>query len=104
MHEYAGDSTTGFSSPAADAVEGPIDLTEVLDLRWPSRYPVRVRGATFSARGILDNDVLVVDTSATPKSGELVIACVSGTVILAELKADTGHWWLISGNNTFSSI
>ncbi|MFT8467309.1 MAG: S24 family peptidase, partial [Acetobacter syzygii] len=49
---YAGDRTTGFASPASDAVEGPIDLSQTLDLKNPSRYPVRVRGATFVTRGI----------------------------------------------------
>ncbi|ASC07444.1 S24/S26 family peptidase [Acetobacter pasteurianus] len=52
MSDYKGDRTTGFASPAADAVEGPIDLAEVLDLRRPSRYPVRLRGATFKTRGM----------------------------------------------------
>ncbi|MCI1909012.1 MAG: hypothetical protein LKI99_04780 [Acetobacter fabarum] len=56
---YAGDRTTGFASPASDAIEGPIDLSQTLDLKNPSRYPVRVRGATFAARGILDGDILI---------------------------------------------
>mgnify|MGYP001191302720 FL=1 len=29
---YAGDRTTGFASPASDSVEGPIDLSQTLDL------------------------------------------------------------------------
>ncbi|WP_301273670.1 hypothetical protein [Acetobacter fabarum] len=33
---YAGDRTTGFASPASDAVEGPIDLSQTLDLKNPS--------------------------------------------------------------------
>ena len=34
MHaHYAGDRTTGFASPASDSVEGPIDLSQTLDLR-----------------------------------------------------------------------
>lgn len=104
MHDYAGDRTTGFASPAADAVEGPIDLSQILDLRRPSRYPVRVRGATFAARSILDGDVLIVDTSVQAKSGDLVIASASGAAILAELRTDKGHWWLISGNNSHAPI
>lgn len=35
MSAYAGDRTTGFASPAADAIEGPIDLPDVLDLDRP---------------------------------------------------------------------
>lgn len=104
MSAYAGDRTTGFASPAADAIEGPIDLSEVLDLRRPSRYPVRVRGATFAARGILDGDVLIADTSGQQVSGQLVIACAAGQVLLAELQARRGHWCLVSGDDSREPI
>ena len=99
MSDYKGDRTTGFASPAADAVEGPIDLAEVLDLRRPSRYPVRLRGATFKTRGIMDGDILIADTSGQQISGQLVIASVSGVFVLAELQSRKGGWWLISGDN-----
>jgi DNA polymerase V len=32
---YGRSNTTGFMSPAADALEGPIDLAALLDLRRP---------------------------------------------------------------------
>lgn len=99
MTGYAGDRTTGFASPGADAIEGPIDLSEVLDLRRPSRYPVCVRGATFAVRGILDGDVLIADTSDQQVSGQQVIACAAGQVLLAELQARRGHWWPNSSDN-----
>jgi DNA polymerase V len=35
---YDGGNTTGFVSPAGDALEGPIDLAAVLDLGRPSRW------------------------------------------------------------------
>lgn len=99
MSDYKGDRTTGFASPAADAVEGPIDLAEVLDLRQPSRYPVRLRGSTFKTRGIMDGDILIADTSGQQISGQLVIASVSGVFVLAELQSRKGSWWLISGDD-----
>lgn len=42
--DYDGSNTTGFVSPASDSLEDPIDLSEILDLRRPHRYPVRVKG------------------------------------------------------------
>lgn len=104
MTGYAGDRTTGFASPASDAIEGPIDLSDVLDLRRPSRYPVRVRGLTFTSRGILDGDVLIADTAGQKASGQLVIACVAGQPILAELRAIKGRWWLVSGDDSREPI
>ncbi len=46
---YAGDRTTGFASPASDSTEGPIDLSETLDLHRSNRYPVRVVGDALDA-------------------------------------------------------
>ena len=56
---YDGSNTTGFVSPAGDAIEGPIDLSEILDLRRPHRYPVRVSGDALRERGIHPGDILM---------------------------------------------
>ncbi|MCI1374137.1 MAG: S24 family peptidase [Acetobacter sp.] len=99
VRQYAGDRTTGFASPAADSIEGPIDLFDILSLRKPSRYPVRVQGLSFVSRGVFDRDILIADTAGVPVSGSLVIACAKGEVILAELKYRNDKWFLVSGND-----
>lgn len=99
MSAYAGDRTTGFASPAAGAGEGPIDVSVVLDLRRPSHYLARVRGLTFVARGILDGDILTADTVGEKVSGQLVITSTADQVIVAELRARSGRWWLVSGDD-----
>lgn len=101
---YAGDRTTGFASPAADCVEGPIDLAAVLDLRQPSRYPIRVRGSSFVSRGIMDGDVLIADTAGQHSHGQLVIACANGQMLIAELRTVKGKWYLVSGNDAQSPL
>jgi hypothetical protein len=58
---YDGGNTTGFPSPATIYLEAVIDLAAILDLRKPSRYPVRVVGGALPARGIAEKDILVVD-------------------------------------------
>ena len=83
---YDGGNTTGFVSPAGDHLEGPIDLSEVLDLRRPHRYPVRVHGEALTARGILPGDVLVVDdASAPPAAGKVAIVMIHGEVWVAQI-------------------
>jgi SOS-response transcriptional repressor LexA len=69
-----------FVTPAADALEGPVDLTEVLDLHRPHRYPVRVVRDALNYRGICDGDVLIACTATPPTPGRVVIAMVSGEV------------------------
>ena len=91
---YRGDKTTGFQSPATDFVENVIDFAEILDLRRPGRYPVRVVGQRLAERGILSGDILVADAAANPKPGKICIAMVGGDVILATLMRHDGEWRL----------
>ena len=87
-------NTTGFASPAGDALEGPIDLSAALDLGRPNRYPVRVWGEALRERGILPGDILIADAAAAPKSGKVCVAFVHGEVLVATLAFRQGEWWL----------
>ncbi|WP_215750646.1 MULTISPECIES: LexA family transcriptional regulator [unclassified Gluconobacter] len=92
---YQGDRTTGFASPAADNIEGTIDLmAAVLDLRQPSRYPVRVEGDALVGRGIKHGDILVVDSALAPRAGVVVIASVGDELRVCELTQRPDGWWL----------
>jgi len=92
---YQGDRTTGFASPAADDIEGTIDLmSEALDLRRPSRYPVRVEGDVLLGRSIRHGDILVVDAAIAPRPGVVVIASVGDELRVCELTQRDGEWWL----------
>ena len=92
--EYNGGNTTGFVSPAGDSLEGPIDLSEVLDLRRPHRYPVRVKGDALVERGIQHGDILIADAAASPTAGRVVIAMIHGDVLVCQLAYKAGQWWL----------
>ena len=89
-----GGNTTGFVSPAGDALEGPIDLSAVLDLRRPHRYPVRVVGEALRERGILPGDILIADADEPPLSGRVCVAFVHGERLVATLVYRKGEWWL----------
>lgn len=94
---YDGSNTTGFVSPAADTMEGPIDLAALLDLRRPHRYPVRVVGEALVDRGIYPGDVLIADTAAPPKHGQVAIVMLHDEVWLAQLAYRGGQWWMRPG-------
>ena len=91
---YDGTNTTGFVSPAGDAIEGPIDLAAILDLRRPHRYPVRVSGDALRERGIHPGDILIADAAAAPVAGRVVIAMVFGEVLVCQIAFRRGQWWL----------
>jgi DNA polymerase V len=94
MGNYQGDDTTGFQSPAQDYIEPVIDLAQLLDLRRPGLYPVRVIGHELRARGIHHGDILIANAAAEPVAGKVCVAFLHGEVILATLTRDDGTWWL----------
>lgn len=94
---YTGGNTTGFASPAGDSLEQTIDLTEILDLRRPSRYLVRVAGDALASRGILQGDVLVVDAAIPPCHGKVAVVMLNGSTLIGHLAYRHGAWWMTSG-------
>lgn len=94
---YNGGNTTGFASPASDSLEGVIDLAEILDLRRPNRYPVRISGEALIERGILPGDILIADAAAPPAHGKVAIVMIHGEVLVAQLAYRAGEWWLRPG-------
>jgi DNA polymerase V len=92
---YDGGNTTGFPSPAAIYLEAVIDLAAILDLRRPSRYPVRVVGGALPSRGIAERDILVVDCALDRAPDRVCVAMAGGEVFLAVLQRH-GPGWLLS--------
>jgi DNA polymerase V len=94
---YDGSNTTGFPSPATIYLESVINLAEILDLRRPSRYPVRVVGGALPARGIAEKDILVVDCALDRAPDRVCVAMAAGEVFLAVLKRTGPTWHLVRG-------
>lgn len=94
MGRYRGDDATGFQSPAQDYVEAVVDLAEMLDLRRPEMYAVRVVGKELRGRGIEDGDILIANAAGEPEPGKVCIAFMHGEAILATLHREGSGWWL----------
>lgn len=101
---YRGDETTGFQSPAQDHIEAVPDLADLLELRRPQRFAVRVKGDGLKNRGIHSGDILVVNTAAEPRSGKVCVAFLHGDVVLAILSERDGEWWLEPSNQPAAPI
>jgi len=100
MGDYDGGNTTGFASPAGDHLEAPIDLTELLELRRPSRFAIRVIGTALDSRAVRSGDVLVVDTSIPPCAGKVAVVMMGGETLVGTLAYRHGAWWISSGRAT----
>jgi DNA polymerase V len=78
----------GFPSPADDHLEGELDLNELLIQNAPATFFVRARGDSMNGEHptIQDGDLLIVDKSKTPKTGDVVIACLDGAFTVKRLR------------------
>src|SRR5450830_618117 len=75
----------GFPSPADDYIEGRLSLDEHLIQHKDSTFFVRAKGNSMIGAGIFDGDLLVVDKSLNPSSGDIVIAIVDGGLTVKRL-------------------
>ena len=101
---YDGGNTTGFASPATIYLEAVIDLAEILDLRRPSRYPVRVVGGSYPAKGIAERDILVVDAAAERVPDRVAVVMTAGEVFLAVLKRRGASWAVVRADGVEVAI
>ena len=71
-----------------------IDLGDLLDLRRPGLYPVRVVGQELRTRGIHAGDILIANAAAEPAPGKVCVALLHGEYVLATLIREDGAWFL----------
>lgn len=76
----------GFPSPAADYVEQPIDLNELLIQHPSATYFVKAAADSMIEAGISDGDLLVVDSSRVAEQGYIVIAAIEGEFTVKRLQ------------------
>jgi len=74
--------TTGFASPADDFLEGKLSLDKLLVHNKEATFFVRAEGEAMRDACIQHGDLLVVDRSLTPISGNIVIAVDDGELIV----------------------
>ncbi|WP_252181405.1 LexA family transcriptional regulator [Azospirillum sp. B4] len=80
----------GFPSPAADHVEGRLDLMQLLVPHPAATYMLRASGSSMRGAGILDGAILICDRSVAPKHGDIVVAAVDGSLVVKRLWARGG--------------
>ena len=94
----------GFPSPAEQYQETPLDLNELLVKRPAATFFVKVQGDSMIGEGIRDGDLLVVDRSLRPASGDVIIACVDGDFTVKTLRVGKREVWLEPANPKFPVI
>ena len=96
--------SAGFPSPAEDSIDASLDLNHLIVTHPSSTFFVRVEGESMSGAGIISGDMLVVDRSITPKSGDIVVAILEGEFTVKRWLKRNSSWFLIPENNSFNEI
>ena len=80
-----------------------IDFNRYMIQNPKATYIVRVNGESMKGKNIHNNDVLVINRSVPPKSGDIVIAAHNGDLIVKELFVN-GVVKLLPHNRKFKPI
>ena len=102
--KVSGSVVAGFPSPSEQYQEPPLDLNELLVKRPAATFFVRVQGSSMTGAGINDGDLLVVDRSLRPASGDVIIACVDGDFTVKTYRRDKDGVRLEPANPDFPVI
>lgn len=71
-----------------------LNLNELLVPHPVSTYYLRAEGDAAADIGIKNGDILVVDKSIKPHTGDVVVATVNGEFMLKRFKLDGSQAWL----------
>ncbi len=96
--------SAGFPSPADDYLEDRLDLNDYLVRNPTATFFVRVTGNSMIEAGLNSGDVLIVDSSLTPKDGNIVIASIDGELLVKRLKKVKNKIYLLPENQDYKPI
>ena len=94
----------GFPSPAEDYTEKRIDLNKQLVKRPAATFLVKVVGDSMIGAGIHTGDVLVVDRSERPQSGQIVVVALNGELTVKRLKLQGKKPQLLPENPAYGPV
>lgn len=99
--------TCGFPSPAEDffSAEDVLDLNQrCIDNQIATFFVEADTGTSMIEHGIGPGDLLVVDRSKTPRSGDIVMVNWEGGFTVKQLRKRAGRFELHAGNPQFQPI
>lgn len=94
----------GFPSPAQDFMDLAIDLNKVLVRNPASTFYGRVKGDSMIDAGIHDGDLLIIDKSLDPRSGDMAVCFIDGEFTIKYIKIERKAIWLIPANDEYKPI
>lgn len=95
----------GLPQPASDESFDFMSVEELL-IREPNKTAMcHVRGDSMNGAGLLDGDVVIVETNSVVEPGDIVVAAVDGQMTVKLLrKAKDGSFFLEAANPAYEPI
>ena len=94
----------GFPSPAQDFMDVSIDLNKELIRHPASTFFGRVKGNSMIDAGICDGDILIIDKSLEPRSGDMAVCFIDGEFTLKFIRIEKEIIWLIPANDEYEPM
>jgi DNA polymerase V len=70
----------------------------------PATFFLRVQGCSMTGAGIRDGDLLVVDRSAEPASGRIVVAAWNGELTVKRIRIQNRRVYLVPENEKYEPV
>lgn len=96
--------SAGFPSPAEEYEEVRLDLNKALIKHPAATFYARVKGSSMMDAGILDGDLLVIDKSLNPKSGDIAICFLDGEFTVKRIEQIEESLYLMPANKRYQPI
>lgn len=97
-----GEVNAGFPSPAGDYMELKIDLNRELTNNPDATFYARVKGNSMIDAGLNKGDLLVIDRSLEPATGNIALCYIDGEFTVKYLKIEKDVCWLVPANRSLS--
>ncbi len=94
----------GFPTVAEEEELDTVSLDEYLISNRDATYMLRVKGDSMKDAGIVEGDMVVVERTANPKEGQIVIADVDGAWTMKYLRNKNGKAYLEAANPKYKDI
>ena len=101
---FSGSVATGITFPADDYIDGALSLDEDLIFDKTTTFFVRARGFSMIGSGIGDGDILLVDKSLAPTSGDIVIAMIDSEITVRRFHQNGSVVTLMPANPIFREL
>ena len=94
----------GFPSPAEDHMDVALDLNEHLIKHPSATFYVYAKGNSMVEDGIYDGDIMVVDRSLQPKTGDVGIIVLNGEFTVKRILIKHDKIYLMPANKNYKPI